>query len=85
MARSYELLEMLCDGVEYICRGLTYGDIDWLGNKPAITKAQFESGFAQYDAWKAEQDAAKAAAKASAEAKLEALGLTTDDLRALGL
>ena len=28
---------------------------------------------------------AKATAKAAAEAKLEALGLTTDDLRALGL
>jgi len=34
---------------------------------------------------KAQQDAAKAQAKASAEAKLAALGLTADDLRALGL
>lgn len=85
MARSYEVLEMLCDGVEYLCRGLTYEDIEWLGNEPAITKAEFEAGFAQYDAWKAEQEAAQAAAKAQAEAKLEALGLTTNDLRALGL
>ncbi len=34
---------------------------------------------------KAEQEAAQTAAKASAQAKLEALGLTADDLKALGL
>ena len=33
----------------------------------------------------AEQDALRAAKKASATAKLEALGLTADDLKALGL
>ena len=85
MARSYEVLEMLCNGVEYVCRGLTYEDIEWLGNEPAITKEEFEAGFVQYDAWKAEQDADKAAKKAAAEAKLAALGLTADDLAALGL
>jgi hypothetical protein len=47
--------------------------------------AEYEAGFAQYDAWKVEQDAAKAAAKAAAETKLAALGLTTDDLKALGI
>ena len=50
-----------------------------------VTKQEFEAGFAQYDAWKAEQDAAKAQAKVLAEAKLAALGLTADDLKALGL
>jgi hypothetical protein len=39
---------------------------------------------AEYEARKAEAEA-KATAKASAEGKLAALGLTTDDLRALGL
>ena len=34
--------------------------------------------------WKAEEDARKAA-KVAAQAKLEALGLTTEDLKALGL
>ena len=34
---------------------------------------------------KAEQEAAAVAAKEAAQAKLAALGLTTDDLRALGL
>lgn len=47
--------------------------------------------FAQYEADKAEQAAKqteaelKAQAKAAAEGKLTALGLTIDDLRALGL
>ena len=85
MAKGYEVLEMLCKGVEYICRGENYEDIDWLGEKPAITKAEFEAGFAQYDAFKAEQDAAQTAAKTSAQAKLAALGLTVEDLQALGL
>jgi len=43
------------------------------------------AGFAQYDAWKAEQDAEQIAAKAAAQAKLAALGLTVEDLQALGL
>ena len=62
---------------------------DWDGvqffEATPITKEQFEAGFAQYDAWKAEQDAQTAALKLSAEAKLAALGLTGDDLKALGL
>jgi hypothetical protein len=85
MAKSYEVLTMLCPDVEYALIGDKYEDIDWFGKEPAITKKQFQDGFAQYDAWKAEQDAAKAAEKAAAEGKLAALGLTTDDLRALGL
>jgi hypothetical protein len=54
-------------------------------DRPRCTKAEYQAGFAQYDAWKAEQEAAQATAKAAAEAKLAALGLTADDLKALGL
>lgn len=50
-----------------------------------ITKAQFDAGFAEVEAHKAQQLIAKEAAKAAAQAKLEALGLTTEDLKALGL
>jgi hypothetical protein len=46
--------------------------------------AQWEKDLADIEATKAAK-AAKAAAKAQAEAKLEALGLTPDDLKALGL
>jgi hypothetical protein len=46
--------------------------------------AQIAKDKAEADARKAEAEA-KAQAKANAEGKLAALGLTTDDLRALGL
>jgi hypothetical protein len=46
--------------------------------------AQYEIDKANYEVKKAEAEA-KAQAKAAAEGKLAALGLTTDDLRALGL
>ncbi len=68
----------------WILMGDEYEGLTFLEGQP-ITKAQCEAGFAKYDAWKAEQDAAKAAKKATAEAKLAALGLTPDDLAALGL
>jgi hypothetical protein len=57
MAKGYEVLEMLCKGVEYIYQG-----------------------FAQYDAWKAEQDTAQATAKA---VLLERLGLTQEEFNTL--
>lgn len=86
MAQSWQVLKMLCPGVEYTINDENdFDSILWNSGTPAITKTQFEAGFAQYDAWQAEQDAAIAAAKAAAEAKLEALGLTADDLKALGL
>ena len=74
---------ILPNGGWYI-QGDEYEGIQFLQCEP-ITKAQFEAGFAQVDAWKAEQDAEAQAAKAGAEAKLAALGLTADDLKALGL
>jgi hypothetical protein len=84
MAKSYEVLAMLIPNGGYVQYGEEYEGIQFLECEP-ITKAQYEAGFTQYDAWKADQDAAKVQAKASAEAKLQALGLTTEDLNALGL
>ncbi len=85
MASGGDVLRMLCKDVSYTVYGDDFDSIIWYGRVPAITKAQFEAGFAQYDAWQAEQDAKAAAAKAAAEAKLAALGLTAADLQALGL
>ncbi len=59
--------------------GITFIECD------SITKEQFDNAFANYESLKAEQDAAIAAKKATAETKLAALGLTPDDLKALGL
>jgi hypothetical protein len=84
MAQTYEVLEMLLPNGGWYIMGEEYEGIQFLECEP-ITKAQFTAGFAQYDAWKAEQDTKAAAAKKSAQAKLEALGLTVDDLKALGL
>ena len=84
MAKSYEVLAMLIPDGGYVQVGEDYEGIQFLDCEP-ITKAQYEAGFAQYDAWKSEQEAAQAAAKATAQAKLAALGLTADDLKALGL
>ena len=84
MVNGADVMEMLIPTGGWIMVGNDYEGITFLECEP-ITKAQFEAGFAQYDAWKAAQDAQMAADKASATAKLEALGLTADDLKALGL
>ena len=84
MEKAADVLSMLIPDGGWILNGGDYEGIVFLECEP-ITKAQFEAGFAQYDAWKADQNAKAAAAKASAEAKLAALGLTGDDLKALGL
>jgi len=84
MATGGEVLSMLIPNGGWIIRGNEYENIEFLECEP-ITKKEFEDGFVQYDAWKAEQEATKVAAKLSAQAKLTALGLTVEDLLALGL
>jgi len=84
MAKSAEVLAMLIPNGGYTQIGESYEGITFIEAEP-ITKAQFDAGFAQYDAWQAQQEAEATAKKAAALAKLVALGLTTDDLTALGL
>ena len=84
MADAINVLNMLIPDGGWVLVGDKYEGIDFIECEP-ITKAQFEAGFAQYDAWKAEQDAQALAKRAAAESKLAALGLTPDDLAALGL
>jgi len=84
MATSAEVLRFLIPNGGWVLVGDEYEGIDFVECEP-ITKAQFDAGFAQYDSWKADQDAAAVAAKETAQAKLAALGLTTQDLKALGL
>ena len=75
MARSGEVLSMLCPNNEYVIYGDDFDSIQWIKGEP-ITKEEFEAGFAQYDAWKAEQDADKARTKA---ALLARLGITAEE------
>jgi len=63
-----------------------YSTIKWDvldGNAP--TKKQIDDEIKRIKATEITEAEAKAQAKATAESKLAALGLTTDDLRALGL
>lgn len=84
MATADQVLSMLIPNGGWAIQGNQYEDIEFLEAEP-ITKKQFQDGFAQFDAWKTEQEAQAKDKKAAAEAKLTALGLTADDLRALGL
>jgi hypothetical protein len=75
MAKSSEVLRMLIPDGGYVAVGDTYEGIEFVECEP-ITKAEYEAGFAQYDAWKAEQNAAKAHERV---ALLERLGITEDE------
>ena len=68
-----QIKEYNCETQEEIIRDATDAEIAQM----AKDKAEADAQIAQAEA--------KAQAKAAAEGKLAALGLTTDDLRALGL
>jgi len=84
MTRGSDVLAMLRPDGGWIIRDNDFDQIQWVNCEP-LTKAEFEAGFAKYDAFIAKQEADALAAKEAAQAKLAALGLTTDDLKALGL
>ena len=72
MATGGQVLSYLIPNGGWVIYGDDYETIQFLECEP-ITKAEFEAGFAQYDSWKTEQDAIKAAAKL---AVLERLGIS---------
>ena len=76
-------LNFIRPNAEWLMRGL---EIEWLDTKQTEpTKAEIETGWVAYQEAETQAQVEKAVAKAAAEAKLAALGLTADDLRALGL
>jgi hypothetical protein len=79
MATNTDVLRMLIPNGGYVARGNEYEGIEFLECEP-ITKEQFDAGFAQYDTWKAEQDATKAIAK---QALLDKLGITAEEAQLL--
>lgn len=79
MAKGYEVLGMLIPGGGWELTGDSYEGIQFLECEP-ITKKEFEAGFAKFDAWKAEQDIARASAKS---ALLDRLGITEDEAKLL--
>jgi len=63
-----------------------YSTIKWdVLEGDAPTQKEIDAAIKEVKADEAQAEATKATAKAAAEGKLAALGLTTDDLRALGL
>ena len=85
MAKANEVLQFLRPDGGYVMSGDNFEDIVFENSCEPFTKAEYEAAFAKVDAWKAEQQAEQVTAKAAAEAKLAALGLDADDLKALGL
>jgi len=75
MIRGSDVVAMLRPNGGWVTRGNEYEDIEFVECEP-ITKAQFEAGFDQYAAWKAEQDSIKATAKAEL---LNRLGITAEE------
>jgi hypothetical protein len=80
MATSGEVLEMLLPLGGWIITGDDFDGITWVDDRPRCTKAEYEAGFAKYDAWKADQDTNAVADKAALLAKL---GITADEAKLL--
>jgi hypothetical protein len=80
MANGTEVLQMLCPAGGWIIIEDDFNSITWVDERPRCTEEEFEAGFAQVDAFKAEQDAIKAATKA---ALLARLGITEEEAQLL--
>ena len=79
MARVGDVLNMLIPSGAWVQVGDTYEGIEFLSDV-TITKAEYEAGFAKYDAMKAEAQAQAATDKAALLAKL---GITADEAKLL--
>ena len=77
MATGAEVLSMLIPSGGWVITGEDYAGIQFIEAEP-ITEAEFQAGFAQVDAWKAEEAAKAAAAKLSV---LERLGITEEEAK----
>jgi hypothetical protein len=79
MATGGQVLSMLIPTGGWVITGDEFEGIQFIECEP-ITKLEFEDGFAQYDTWKAEQNATQATAKA---ALLAQLGITEEQAKLL--
>ena len=70
---------------EWTLNGDDYEGLIWVSKTSKPTKDQLDSLWAEVQAEIKADVQAKQDAKTAAQAKLAALGLTTDDLKALGL
>ena len=79
-------IDKLVPGAKLIIRGeQIYENVEWFDERPMPTKEQVEAKLAQLpDEFSAAQQAAETH-KANAVAKLKAIGLTDDEIAALGV
>lgn len=81
-----EAIQKLRPNAEFSYQNNDYSTIKWdVLEGDAPTQAEIDAAIEQVKAEEAQAELDKAAKKAAAEAKLAALGLTPDDLKALGL
>jgi len=74
-----DVLTMLIPTGGWVVVGNEWDGVQFIEATP-ITKAQFDKGVADYDAWKSDQDAKAEADKA---ALLSKLGITADEAKLL--
>ena len=86
MSYLVKAIKKLKPNAEFTFTEQDYSTIEWIvleGKAP--TQAEIDGAIEQVKADELAAEAKAAADKAAAEAKFAALGLTTDDLKALGL
>ena len=79
MAKGYEVLTFLIPNGGWYISGDDFEGIQFIDCDP-ITKKEFETGFAQVDAWKAQQEAEAADKR---QALLNKLGITEEEAKLL--
>ena len=86
MIKLAEAINLYNPNAQWVIDGDDYETLQWHSQDiPKPTLQELEALVPQVEAAKAELAAQVAANKAAAEAKLAALGLTAEDLTALGL
>jgi len=86
MSYLNKAIQRLKPSAEFSFTENDYATIKWdVLDGTAPTKAQIDAAIELIKKEELSAEAARASAKQSAQAKLEALGLTADDLKALGL
>ena len=71
---------------EWTLNGDTYAGLTWLSDTPKPTQAELDDAWPAVQQAREDAEAARVAAKQSAVSKLEALGLSVDEIReAFGL
>ena len=68
---------------EWTLNGDTYDGLTWLSDAPKPSQAELDAAWPAVQQAQADAVAAKEAARASGVAKLEALGLTVDEVSAV--